>query len=302
VQFMFQYPEVAGTEFDMLDAGPVGELAAAAEKAGFGGFAFTEHPAPSAKWLATGGHSTLDPFVALGHVAALTTRLKLLTYLTVVPYRNPMLLAKAAATVDILSGGRFILGVGTGYLKGEFRSLGVDFDERNELFDEALDVLALHWAGEPFSYQGRHFQARDVIARPRPPQGSIPIWIGGNSRLTRRRVAERAQGWMPMTGPPDLFATTRTPALADGADLGPLIAALRTAAGERGAALDVTVAYTDRTIAGTGHGAGEVERHREAFGQLAAAGVTWIVIPGATRSRTTSLEFLDRFGQVYIAA
>jgi probable F420-dependent oxidoreductase len=212
-----------------------------------------------------------------------------------------MLLAKAAATVDILSGGRFILGVGTGYLKGEFRSLGVDFDERNELFDEALDVLALHWAGEPFSYQGRHFQARDVIARPRPPQGSIPIWIGGNSRLTRRRVAERAQGWMPMTGPPDLFATTRTPALADGADLGPLIAALRTAAGERGAALDVTVAYTDRTIAGTGHGAGEVERHREAFGQLAAAGVTWIVIPGATRSRTTSLEFLDRFGQVYIA-
>jgi probable F420-dependent oxidoreductase len=151
MKFMFSYPEVPGTEIEMLDAGPVAELAQAAEAAGFGGFAFTEHPAPAAKWMATGGHPTLDPFVALGHVAAVTKTLRLLTYLTVLPYRNPMLLAKAAATVDLLSGGRFILGVGTGYLKGEFRALGVDFEERNALFDEALDVLPLHWSGEPFS-------------------------------------------------------------------------------------------------------------------------------------------------------
>ena len=69
------------------------------------------------KWLAGGGHQTLDPFVALGHVAAVTTQLRLLTYLTVLPYRNPLLLAKAAASVDLLADGRFILGVGTGYLK-----------------------------------------------------------------------------------------------------------------------------------------------------------------------------------------
>lgn len=297
MQFMFQYPEVPGTDFEMLDAGPVGDLATAAEAAGFMGFAFTEHPAPAAKWMATGGHPTLDPFVALGHVAAVTTRMKLLTYLTVLPYRNPMLLAKAAATVDILSGGRFVLGVGAGYLKGEFRAVGVDFDERNALFDEALDVLPLHWAGEPFSYQGRHFEAREVMARPRPPQGSIPIWIGGNSQLTRRRVAARAHGWMPMTGPAELFATTRTPALDDGADLGPAIAELRAAAGERGDSVDVAVAYTDRSIAAPD---GDVERHREAFERLAAAGVTWVVIPGATTSREASLEFLARFGATFI--
>jgi probable F420-dependent oxidoreductase len=298
MQFMFSYPEISGTEFNLLDAGPVSDLAKAAETAGFMGFAFTEHPAPAAKWMATGGHSTLDPFVALGHVAAVTTTMKLLTYLTVLPYRNPMLLAKSAATVDALSGGRFILGVGTGYLKGEFRALGVDFDERNALFDEALDVLPLHWSGEPFSYQGRHFEAREVIARPRPPQGSIPIWIGGNSALTRRRVAERANGWMPMTGPAELFATTRTPALAEGADLGPLITELRETAGERGESLDVALAYTDRSVASRDR---DVERHRDAFGRLEAAGVTWVVIPGATRSREDSLEFLASFGAAYLA-
>lgn len=297
MQFMFSYPEVPGPDVEMLDAGPVSDLAQAAESAGFSGFAFTEHPAPPAKWLATGGHSTLDPFVALGHVAAVTTTMKLLTYLTVLPYRNPMMLAKAAATVDILSGGRLILGAGTGYLKSEFRAIGVDFDERNALFDEALDVLPLHWSGEPFSYQGRHFEAREVIARPRPPRGSIPIWIGGNSALSRRRVAERANGWMPMTGPAELFATTRTPALDDGADLGPAIAALRAAAGERGDTIDVALAYTDRSITDV---RGDVERHREAFGRLEAAGVTWIVLPGATRSRAESLEFLDRFGSTFI--
>src|SRR5271168_978420 len=192
---MYQYPDLTGLEGDMLDSGPVGELAVVAENAGWDGFSFTEHPAPGLRWLETGGHQTLDPFVALGYVAAVTSRLRLLTYLSVLPYRNPMLLAKAAASVDILSGGRFILGAGTGYAKAEFFALGVDFEERNALFDEALDVLPLAWSARPFSYEGRHFSARDVIAKPRPAQDPIPVWIGGNSRLTIRRVAERAQGW-----------------------------------------------------------------------------------------------------------
>jgi probable F420-dependent oxidoreductase len=210
-----------------------------------------------------------------------------------------MLLAKAAATVDIVSDGRFILGLGTGYLKSEFRALGVDFDERNALFDEALDVLPLHWSGDPFSYQGQHFEARESIARPVPPRASIPIWIGGNSALTRRRVVARADGWMPMTGPAELFRTTRTPALDDGAELGSAIAELRAAAGERGAALDVLVSYTDRSVLEPNADLGP---HREALARLAAAGATWVAIPGATRSRQDSVEFLDRFGAECIPA
>src|SRR5690242_16290137 len=154
MRFMFPYPETSGSDDDMLDPGPIADVAATAEQAGWGGFAFTEHPAPGARWLAGGGHQSLDPFVALGHAAAVTNRVRLLTYLAVAPYRNPFLLAKAAATVDKLSAGRLILGLGTGYLKSEFYALGVDFERRNELFDETLDVLPRAWSGDPFTYKG----------------------------------------------------------------------------------------------------------------------------------------------------
>lgn len=296
MRFIYQYPDTHGTEVDLLDSGPVADLARAAEAAGWDGFAFTEHPVPGARWLDAGGHQTLDPFVALGHVAAVTTRLRLLTYLTVVPYRNPFLLAKAAASVDKLSGGRLTLGCGTGYLKTEFFALGVDFDERNELFDESLDMLAKHWSGEPFSHKGRHFDARDVIARPRPVQDPIPIWIGGNSKLTLRRVAERAQGWMPLTGPVELSTTARTAYLATIDDIGARIEQLREMAGERAGGLDIALAYTDPSIIDVD---ADIERHREALGHLEAIGVGWIVLPGPVGSPAASLEFIEAFAKHY---
>ncbi len=134
MHFIYHYPETNGTERDMLDAGGLRQVASAAEKAGFHGFCLSEHPAPSAGWLASGGHQSLDPFVALGFVVAVTTRLRLHTNLSVAPYRNPFLLAKAAATVDKVSDGRIVLGLGTGYMRSEFFALGVDIEERNTLF------------------------------------------------------------------------------------------------------------------------------------------------------------------------
>jgi probable F420-dependent oxidoreductase len=299
MQYLYQYPETTGSDADLLDAGPVAEVAAVAEAAGWAGLAFTEHPVPGARWLEAGGHQTLDPFVALGHAAAVTTELRLLTFLAVAPYRNPFLLAKQAATVDKLSGGRFVLGMGTGYQKSEFYALGVDFEERNALFDEALEVLPLHWKGEPFSYRGLHFDARDVIARPSPVQDPIPIWIGGNSRRTLRRVAERADGWMPLTGPAQVAATARTPHIASTADLAARIAELRDMAGDRGPGLDVAVSYTDPTVTDPTK---EVERHRDAFGELVEAGATWVVVTATTSTRTETLEFLEAFGSTYITA
>src|SRR5262245_1390772 len=281
----------------MLDAGPVGDVAAAAEAAGWHGIAFTEHPMPGARWLDAGGHQSLDPFAALAHASAVTTRLRLLTNLAVVPYRNPFLLARAAATVDKLSNGRFILGAGTGYLKTEFRALGVDFDERNALFDEALDVLPRFWSGEPFSYRGRHFDARDVIALPRPVQNPIPIWIGGNSKLTLRRVATRAQGWLPLLSHVDISATTRTPNLGSIEELADRIAELRELTGARAASLDIAGAYTDPTILAVDR---DIARHRDAFAQLAAAGVTWVIVQGPTGSAEASRKFLETFASVYI--
>ncbi len=298
MQFMYQYPETKGSDRDMLDAGPIDEVARAAEAAGFNGFSFTEHPVPGARWLASGGHQSLDPFAALAYVAAVTTRLRLLTYLSVLPYRNPFLLAKVTATVDKLSGGRFVLGAGTGYLKGEFRALGVDFEERNALFDEALDTLPLHWKGEPFSYKGLHFDARESIARPRPVQDPIPIWIGGNSKLARRRVAERAQGWMPLLIPPGAEATVRSPGMQGLKQLAEYVAEMQETASERGVVLDVTYPYHDSDIRRRPEKDGA--RHDDAFADLQEAGVTWVVVSGPAHSWAATRDFLQAFGERYI--
>lgn len=299
MRFIYHYPETGGLDGDVLDAGPLRDVAAAAERAGFDGLSLSEHPVPGARWLASGGHQTLDPFVALGYAAAATERLRLLTHLAVAPYRNPFLLAKAAATLDKLSGGRLILGLGTGYQKSEFHALGVDMEERNALFDEALDVLPLHWSGEPFGYRGRHFSARDVIARPRPVQDPIPIWIGGNSRLSRRRVAERAQGWMPMTGGAQLSTTARTPALGSLDELAAAVAEMREAAAAAGRddRIDVLHSYQGPEIETPAAGA---DRHREALGEIEKAGVTWVLVSSRTASLPATLEFLESFGATYL--
>jgi probable F420-dependent oxidoreductase len=300
LRFVYHYPETTGTEGDMLDPGRIQEVAARVESAGLDGLALTEHPVPGARWLDAGGHQSLDPFVALGAAAAATSRIRLLTHLSVAPYRNPFLLAKAAATVDKISDGRMILGLGAGYHRTEFRALGVDMEERNALFDETLDVLPLHWAGEPFSYQGRHFEAREVIARPRPVQVPIPIWIGGNSKASRRRVVEKAQGWMPMLGPPSLSATARTAQIGSLEELAPLVAELHEAATTAGRTepIDVLCSYRGPSMAAP---ANEPDRHREAFEQIEKMGIKWVLLSSNTRSAPATFEWLAEFGETYLA-
>jgi probable F420-dependent oxidoreductase len=299
MQFLFHYPEVNGTAMDMLDPGNVEEVARGAEEAGFAGFSFTEHPAPGARWLESGGHQSLDPFVALAYVAGVTKQMRLLTYLSPAPYRNPLLLAKASATLDRLSGGRFVLGIGTGYLAGEFRALGVDIEERNRLFDEALEVMPLHWAGEPFSYKGIHFEAREVRARPTPVQNPIPIWIGGNSKLARDRVANKADGWMPLLLPPEYHATVRSPAIGGLPGVAKAAAEIRAVAAARGALIDVVYPYSSPSL----HDApdSDVGRHKQAFAELADAGVTWTMISVRAGKPVQTLSFLEKFGQEYIS-
>lgn len=300
MRFLFHYPETSGTADHMLEPGAIPDVAARAEQAGFDGFSLTEHPIPGVRWLEGGGHQSLDPFVALAAAAAATTRLRVLTHLAVAPYRNPFLLAKAAATVDLISGGRMILGLGAGYHASEFRALGVDMDERNELFDETLEVLPLHWAGEPFSYAGRHFDAREVIARPRPVQVPIPIWIGGNSRISLRRVAERAQGWMPMLGPAQLSQTARTRHIESLSQLAEMIHELAGLAQDAGRTepFDVLTSYTDGALAKDPRS--DADRHRAAFAEMESIGVTWLVISCRSRTSDETFRFLDSFGETYL--
>ena len=298
-RFVFHYPETNGPAGDLLDSGPLDEVARAAEAAGFEALALTEHPIPGARWLHNGGHQSLDPFVALGFAAAATERLRLLTHLALAPYRNPFLLAKAAATVDRLSGGRLILGLGAGYQKSELHALGVPPDQRGARFDEALDCLPLHWKGEPFSYRGSHFDARDVMARPRPAQDPIPIWIGGNSRAARRRVVERAQGWMPMIGPAELARTTQTTPLTSLDDVMTAVAGMEeeAAAVGRTEPIDYLTSYNDP---GLQHPDRDTERHRHTLGRMARAGITHVVVTHPRAEPAAVLDWLAAFGDTFI--
>ena len=169
MNFWVTYPLVAhpyNPEF--LTKSSLTRFSVAAEAAGFSGIGFTDHPAPSERWLAAGGHDALDPLTALAFCAAVTDRLRLIPNILVLPYRNPFLVAKAGATLDALSDGRFTLAVATGYLRAEYQALGVDFDQRNALFDEAIEVILGVWSENDFAYQGTTFAASGQTANPKP--------------------------------------------------------------------------------------------------------------------------------------
>jgi len=220
---------------ELAGASAIAELARAAEESGFDAVFVTEHPIPEDRWLATGGHHALDPFVALAFAAAATGTVRLQTNLCIPAYRNPFLLAKTVATLDALSGGRVVLGIGAGYLEGEFDALGVDFAERNDLTDEAIRVMRAVWSGESVSFEGTHFTAAGNTSRPRPAQpGGPPIWIGGNSMRAVRRAVDLADGWAPMPSPVKAEKRLHTPALASLDDLAARLDRARAYASEVG--------------------------------------------------------------------
>lgn len=122
--------------------------------------------------------------------------IRLMPNIVVLTYRNPFLVPKAGAAVDLLSGGRFTLAVGVGYLKREFAALGVDYEKRTNSFEEALDVIRDIWTNDSVSFEGQTFTARGITAHPRPVSDPYPpIWIEGNTGAARDRVAKRGDGW-----------------------------------------------------------------------------------------------------------
>jgi probable F420-dependent oxidoreductase len=297
MRFILHYPEANGSAVDLLDAGSVPEIARAAEAAGFDGISLTEHPAPSRPWLDSGGHQSLDPFVALSAAAAVTTSLHLVTNLSVVPYRNPLLLAKSAATLNRMSDGRFIMGAGAGYLKSEFFALGMDFDERNALFEEALQVMQLHWSGEPFSFEGRHFSARNIQALPAPVGRRVPIWMGGNSDAALRRAARYADGWMPMAAPASVAKTARTPPVTTSEELAERLATLQHFAGERYDDLALVLSYSGPSLSDFTTRAEEI---RDRFAEMDELGVDWTFVGAPWSPAPEPAEWIEAFGETFL--
>ena len=156
------------------------------------------------EFLIAPGLPFLDQFTTLAYVAGFTERVKLGTAVTLLPLRHPLGVAKTVATLDVLSGGRTVLGVAAGWLREEFDALGLDFESRGRTLDESLDVLKAAWTGEIARFEGRSFRIHGVESHPRPAQRPHPpIWVGGHTKPAMRRAAKHGAAWFP-----PLFGTT----------------------------------------------------------------------------------------------
>lgn len=286
----------SGDEFVSADA--IAEMAQAIERSGFDACYVTEHPFPADEWLRSGGHHSLDPFVALSAVAGVTKKLLLHTNILVLAYRNPFLTAKSVASLDVLSGGRVILGVAAGYLEGEYAALGADFAARNEATDEAIVAIKRAWSGGSVSLAGRGWEARGNTMLPRPVQRPHPpIFIGGNTRLAMKRAVQHGEGWSPFPVSVEHARRARTAPIANFEDLRTRITWLRDYAKSVGRVEPLDVNFVPFGRGMNSANALDCAALREQFAELEDLGVTWVSVGMPGKSRDAYLESVARFGE-----
>lgn len=138
----------------------------------------------------------LEAMMLLAQFAVVTERVGLSTEVLVLPQRQPVLAAKQFSTLDTLSGGRVRVGVGVGWQQSEFEALGEDFTDRGRRMDEAIEVMRRCWADEQIDFDGDHYLLDAIAMEPKPPQGQLPVWIGGGSSAALRRTGRLGDGWM----------------------------------------------------------------------------------------------------------
>ncbi|MGH7815741.1 MAG: LLM class F420-dependent oxidoreductase [Candidatus Binataceae bacterium] len=218
-----------------VNAGPfanptlLAHLATTAERCGFESLWTVEHVVVpqgyksaypySSTGKMPGGEDTPipDPLIALAYIAAITKKIRLGTGILILPQRHPIYVAKEMATLDVLSGGRAMLGIGSGWLKEEFDALGLNFHERGARTDEAIQSLRALWREDASSFHGKHFNFGPVKSYPKPIQkGGVPIIVGGHSEAAARRAGRYGDGFFPARGEPDklkeLFALVKAEA------------------------------------------------------------------------------------------
>lgn len=172
-------------------------IAEAADRLGFHHLTCSEHVAVPTGVAAQRGATYWDPLATFGYLAARTSRIRLATQVLVLGYHHPLEIAKRYGTLDQVSGGRLVLGLGVGSLEEEFDLLDVPFAGRGGRADDALLALRASLGVEEPSYSGSHYQFKDMVVRPAARQARVPLWIGGSSRKSLQRAAALADGWVP---------------------------------------------------------------------------------------------------------
>lgn len=269
-------------------------LAGTAESAGYSAVFATDHPAPPRRWLESGGHPTLDPFAALSYVASATQSILLHTHLLVAPYRHPLLVAKSIASLVALSGRRVIVGMGAGYLRGEFAALDIDFERRNELADDAIVTIRRALKGE---------EVNGGVVRPLPSADPRPpIWIGGNSRRAIERAVDLAQGWCPMPSPASAANAVKTPGIESVSDLQARITYARERCEAIGRTEPLTICFSPWWGAMPADSLPEPARALDELSRLSQLGVSWVpvTLPGDSRAELSAN--IDAFAAEVIGA
>ncbi len=266
-------------------------IAEAAEQSGFDSLWTVEHVvvpkqysseypySPDGKMPGAEAFDLPDPLIWLAWVAARTTTLRLATGILILPQRNPVVTAKEVATLDQLSGGRVLLGVGIGWLEEEFRILGSDWETRVPRTEEYIEAMRCLWREELPTFHGETVSFTEAISKPRPAAGSVPIVVGGHSPAAARRAGRIGDGYFPAKG-----------------EIGALIGEMRKSAESAGRdpdAIEVTWGGQDVLRGG--------EEALDEVGRLAEMGVGRLVIPPLSYNPSQLRDLLAAFGESVIS-
>lgn len=268
-------------------------IARACDRAGFFYVAVCDHVAIPRPHDERMGTEWWDTMTTLGFLAGVTAQVHLLSHVYVLPYRHPLMAAKAFLTLDAVSKGRAICGVGAGHVESEFDLLGVSFADRGNALDEGIDVLRAAFAHEYPTHEGPRYRVTDAGLRPRPARpGGPPIWVGGSSRPARRRAATRGDGWLPQGPPPEgMSAAIRE------------LHELRDRCGRADEPFDIGVNTEPihlgepRWEVGRHCLTGSAERIAERLRSYAEIGVNQLQLRFRSRSAAELLEQIDAFGR-----
>ncbi len=180
------------------------ELAENAEMLGFDSIWISDHVVLPTKYEGRFSNVLYDPFVLLASIAAKTKKISLGTSIIIVPYRNPIVVAKMISTIDLLSEGRIVLGVGPGWMEEEFNILGIPFNERGQRTDEYINIFKEVWEKDEPQFEGEFYSFSKIKFYPKPIQKPHPpIWIGGISKKAIERAVDQGNGWHPVWLSPD---------------------------------------------------------------------------------------------------
>lgn len=194
---LVQYPGVASAWEREADIADLARIARAADALGFHHLTCSEHVAIPVQVAAERGGTYWDPLATFGYLAAVTERIRLVTQVLVLGYHHPLAVAKRYGTLDRVSGGRLILGLGVGSLRQEFDLLGAPFADRGARADDALPALRAALGIDRPQYHGSYYDFDDVVVEPHALQPHVPFWIGGRTLRSLRRAVRFGDGWVP---------------------------------------------------------------------------------------------------------